>query len=88
MENEEPGRHRLETGDTRFLDDPDRPYKAVVATLLAFAVGCLTFYIADGDSFTVKDAAEALIAGLVSAGLVGGPTYAIANPKISIDGFE
>jgi|GEM_PF-3730624 len=56
--------------------------KAFVSAALAFIVAFATFWIADNDPFTAKEAAAAFISGLVSAGLIGGGSYSVSNrPK-------
>lgn len=64
-------------------DDPKRPYKAYASTALAGIVAFAYHWIADTDPYTAKEAAEGAIAALISAGLVGGGTFAVRNPKRS-----
>lgn len=67
--------------NVRFEDDPRRPYKAYASTALTAIVAFAYSWIADADPFTAKDAAQAAVAALISAGLVGGTTFAVRNPK-------
>jgi hypothetical protein len=63
------------------VDDPKRPYKAYVATALTAIGTFVTFWVADTDPFTAKEAAQAALAGLVASGLTGGATFAVRNPQ-------
>jgi hypothetical protein len=62
--------------------DPKRPYKAYVSTALSAVATFVTFWIADVDPFTAKEAAGAGVTALVSAGIIGGATFAVRNPKV------
>lgn len=62
-------------------DDPKRPYKAYVASALSFVAAFVAYWIADKDPFTAKEMGEAAVTGAVSAGLIGGGTFAVRNPK-------
>lgn len=62
-------------------DDPKRPYKAYASTALTAVAAFVTFWIADADPFTAKEAAQGGLVALVSAGLIGGTTFAVRNPK-------
>lgn len=62
-------------------DDPTRPHKAYVATALTFVSAFIAFWVADAEPFTTKDAGQALLASLVAAGLTGGGTYQVRNPR-------
>lgn len=62
-------------------DDPKRPYKAVTAGALSFVAAFIAYWIADKDPFTAKEVGEAVLTGGVSAGLIGGGTFAVRNPK-------
>lgn len=56
--------------------------KAQVAAGLTFVVTFVNIWIADTGSFTPKEIAAAAIAGVVSAGIIGVPTYKVTNkPK-------
>ena len=63
-------------------DDPKRPYKAIVATVLTAIGTFVAYWIADADPFTAKDAGEAALAALIASGVTGGTTFAIANPLV------
>lgn len=62
-------------------DDPKKPYKAYAAAVASFFVPILSFWIADSDPFTAKEAGAALLLGLSSSGLTGSAAYAVKNPK-------
>jgi hypothetical protein len=61
---------------------PQTPAKAYAATILTVLVGFATFYIADEDPFTKKEALQAAISALVAGGLVGGGTYVTRNKAV------
>lgn len=60
--------------------DPKRPWKAYVSAGVAGAIAFATYWIADVDPFTAKEAAEAGIAALIASGLTGGATFLKGNP--------
>lgn len=62
-------------------DDKKKPYKAYAATALTFAASFVTFWIADVDPLTAKEAAGGLVTAAVAAGLTGGVTYRVRNPQ-------
>lgn len=62
--------------------DPKRPWKAVAATVLSFVAAFVTFWVADVDPFTAKDAGQAALSGLIASGLIGGATYGVRNPQV------
>jgi hypothetical protein len=62
-------------------DNPKKPYKAIAATVSTFVLAFVTYWIGDEDPFTLKDAGEGLVAGILAGGLTGGATFAIKNPK-------
>lgn len=64
------------------MDDPKKPYKAYVATSLAFVSGVVTFWIADSDPFTAKEFAQAVVTSAIASGIVGAGTYAKENPLV------
>lgn len=62
-------------------DDPKKPYKAYLATALAFLVTFGNIWIADSGSFTPKEVVGGLIASAIGSGIVGVGAYAVKNPK-------
>lgn len=66
--------------ETAVEADPARPWKAYTSAAGAAVVTFVGMWVADTDPFTVKEAAQAGVAALIASGLVGVPTYAVANP--------
>lgn len=58
---------------------PQTGTKAYLATALTVVVAFVLQWVADSDPFTAKEAAEAAVMALVAGGVVGVPTYAVAN---------
>ena len=63
------------------MDDPKKPYKAYIATGLAFLVTFGNIWIADSGSFTPKEVVGGLIASAIGSGIVGIGTYRTTNPQ-------
>lgn len=66
------------------IADPKRPYKAYVATILSAVSVFVSYWIADTDPFTMKEAGEAALLALAASGLTGAGTYRITNPQITV----
>lgn len=62
-------------------DDPKKPLKAYAATAACFLFTFLAFWVADSDPFTLKEAGQGVLLAAGSAGLTGGATYQIRNPR-------
>lgn len=58
---------------------PQTATKAWWATGLTFAVAFVTFWVADDDPFTAKEAAQGVVSALIASGLVGGTAYQVPN---------
>lgn len=62
--------------------DPKRPYKAYAALLGTFVFAILAFWVGDDGPFTAKEFGQAVLLAAGAAGLTGGTTYQIKNPKV------
>ncbi len=60
---------------------PQTPHKAVWTTIGSFVGLCLTFWIADTDPFTAKDAGEMVLTAGIGSGVLGLGTYKIKNRR-------
>jgi len=61
---------------------PQTSTKAVVATLLSAVAGFVTYWVADKDPFTAKEAGNAVLLAIGASGLTGGGTWVAQNkPK-------
>ncbi len=60
--------------------DPKRPWKAIASAVGAAAFAFGSYWIADQDPFTAKEAGDAALLALAASGITGGATYRVTNP--------
>lgn len=68
---------------TDVKDDPKRPWKAYAATAVTALGSFVAVWVADSDPFTLKEAAQAGLTSIIAAGLTGGVTFGVSNPKVA-----
>lgn len=63
------------------VDDPKKPWKAYVPTVLSALALFGMAWVADEDPFTAKEAVASGISALVASGVIGAATFFTPNPK-------